>query len=276
MAEKPRILFVDDEPAIRLTLPAILQMQGFEVTAAATVPEALAIIHSKRFDVLLSDLNIGQPGDGFTVVSAMRRTQPEAVTLIITGYPAFETALQAIRSQVDDYISKPAEITKLVEAIQHALSGRKPNRPSLPLQRVPSIIRENQNAIVESWLKQVMENPEMAAIPLSKKERIDHLPWVLRELIEATESNRKEISKGAMKSARVHGKLRGKQGYSAPMLAEEVRILLAAIGADVQDNLLSVDVSQVVPDLIGAADILNLILRESLRAMLGQSEPLAA
>ena len=44
------------------------------------------------FDVLLSDLNIGQPGDGFTVVSAMRRVQPKAATFILTGYPDFDTA----------------------------------------------------------------------------------------------------------------------------------------------------------------------------------------
>jgi CheY-like chemotaxis protein len=56
-----KLLFVDDEPTIRLTLPAILKQEGFDVTAAATVPEALAYINKEKFDVLLSDLNIGQP-----------------------------------------------------------------------------------------------------------------------------------------------------------------------------------------------------------------------
>jgi len=58
-----KLLFVDDEPAIRLTLPAILKQEGFDVTAASTVPEALDCINKEKFDVLLSDLNIGQPGD---------------------------------------------------------------------------------------------------------------------------------------------------------------------------------------------------------------------
>src|SRR6185437_1901780 len=103
-----RLLFVDDEATIRITLSAILSKHGFKVTVAATVAEALQKITSQQFDILLSDLNIGNPGDGLTVVSAMRRTQPEAVTMILTGYPAFETALEAIRQQVDDYIVKPA------------------------------------------------------------------------------------------------------------------------------------------------------------------------
>src|SRR5258705_2883352 len=126
-----RILFVDDEAGIRNTLKPILEQHGFEVTAASTVPEALEHMNHATFDVLLSDLNIGQPGDGFTVVSAMRRVQPEAATFILTGYPDFDTALQALRDQVDDYLTKPADIKYLIEPIKQKLASP---RPQLPLQ----------------------------------------------------------------------------------------------------------------------------------------------
>jgi PleD family two-component response regulator len=59
---RARILFVDDEPSIRLTLSAILQQHGFQVTVASTVAEALALITAEHYDVLLSDLNIGHAG----------------------------------------------------------------------------------------------------------------------------------------------------------------------------------------------------------------------
>src|SRR5258708_7992566 len=91
-----RILFVDDEAGIRNTLKPILEQHGFEVTAASTVPEALERMNHATFDVLLSDLNIGQPGDGFTVVSAMRRGQPQTATFILTTYPAFYPSFQPI------------------------------------------------------------------------------------------------------------------------------------------------------------------------------------
>src|SRR5689334_13779191 len=103
-----RVLFVDDEASIRETLPAILSSHGFSVTAVGTVAEAIAKISQEKFDILLADLNIGQPADGFTVVSAMRRIQPSARTFILTGYPDFSTALEAIKRQVDDYLLKPA------------------------------------------------------------------------------------------------------------------------------------------------------------------------
>ena len=143
-----RLLFVDDEPNIRLTLPAILKREGFEVTTAATVPEALDHIIKRTFDVLLADLNIGQPGDGFTVVSAMRRTQPEALTLILTGYPDFDTALQALRDQVDDYLTKPADIKYLVSSVKEKLRQPLRKRP-LQTKRVSNIIRESAEQIMQ-------------------------------------------------------------------------------------------------------------------------------
>ena len=108
-----RILFVDDEQGIRLTLPEALRQRGFSVTAVGTVNEALAEITSAQFDVLISDLNFDHPADGFIVVSAMRRMQPKCVTLILTGYPGFDSALKALRNQVDDYLIKPADIPAL-------------------------------------------------------------------------------------------------------------------------------------------------------------------
>lgn len=271
METKTRLLFVDDELNIRLTLPTILEMHEFTVTAAATVAEALTLINNQKFDVLLSDLNIGHPGDGFVVVSAMRQIQPEAVTIIITGYPAFETALEAIRNQVDDYITKPAEVLKLVETIRQKLLNR-PVRRSIALKRIPVLLRESREIILKRWLAEVMESPEMGPVRLSQRAWSAGFPKILQVTTEASESRRIELTERARTCAFEHGELRREQRFSAPMLAEEVRILLRVIGVIVQDNLLSVDLSQVIPDLFAVADFLDSMLRESLRALSGLSE----
>jgi DNA-binding NtrC family response regulator len=125
MPTRKRLLFVDDEPSIRLTLPAVLEDHGFLVTTAESVPDAIARIDHAQFDVLLSDLNIGQEGDGFQVVSAMKQRHPRCVNIILTGYPAFESAVLAIRHQVDDYLVKPADIDVLVSTIKHRLSEQR-------------------------------------------------------------------------------------------------------------------------------------------------------
>jgi ActR/RegA family two-component response regulator len=118
------LLFVDDEPSIRLTLPPILQQRGFHVQVASNVSEALAVIKAHRFDVLLSDINIEQEGDGFTVVEAMRKANPDAVTILLTGYPAFESAVRSIRVEVDDYFTKPADLDAIASTIDRKLLAR--------------------------------------------------------------------------------------------------------------------------------------------------------
>lgn len=129
-SNQPRLLFVDDEETIRLTLAPLLERRGFQVHVAASVPDALVEINSFRFDVLITDLNIGEKGDGFLVVSAMRHLQPHCVNLILTGYPAVETAIQAIRTQVDDYLTKPSDVDYLVATINQKLESRAEKRPN--------------------------------------------------------------------------------------------------------------------------------------------------
>jgi len=123
-----RLLFVDDEEGIRLTLPLLLRARGFDVRVAASVPEALSEIRTHEFDVLLSDLNIGEDGDGFAVVRAMRKAYPNCVSILLTGYPAFESAVQAIEDEVDGYFVKPADIDPLVSTIERKLRTRQDRR----------------------------------------------------------------------------------------------------------------------------------------------------
>src|SRR3979411_1654555 len=196
-----RILFVDDEAGIRNTLKPILEQHGFEVTVASTVPEALEHMNHAGFDALLSDLNIGQPGDGFTVVSAMRRVQPQAATFILTGYPDFDTALQAIRSQVDDYLLKPTDVPTLISTIRGRLEHRQPMTPERPLKRVSELLQESLGAIIKEWLSLVKEHSELTEIPISDKDRVDHLPDVVKELASRVDILSGATSAGAKTAA---------------------------------------------------------------------------
>src|ERR1017187_6476173 len=91
----PRILVVDDDETVLDTLSQVLQASGFQVSSAANVNQALALIGSQTFDALLSDLHMPQPGDGLTVVSAMRHASPKAVTIICSAFPEMQRATTA-------------------------------------------------------------------------------------------------------------------------------------------------------------------------------------
>ncbi len=108
-------------------------------------------------------------------MSAKRRTQPKAVTFILTGYQAFETALQAIRLQVDDYITKPTDTETLGEKIRAKLTEPGPEH-YIQTKRLMNIVEENIPAITEQWLDNVNADPVLSAIHISEEARTDHVP----------------------------------------------------------------------------------------------------
>ena len=118
------ILFVDDEPSIRLTLPPILAEYGFQIRVADSVASAVKEISNHKFDVLLSDLNIGEPRDGFSVVKAAREANPRCVAILLTGYPDLDSETESIEKEIDGYLVKPADIEILVKTIEQKLAAR--------------------------------------------------------------------------------------------------------------------------------------------------------
>lgn len=263
MPDKPRVLFLDDEESIRATLPLMLEAYGFSVTSTGTVPDALRLISHEKFDVLIADLNVGNAGDGFTVVSAMRRTQPTAVNFILTGFPAFETALEAIRQQVDDYLIKPTDIESLVQAIQSRLTDRKPTHGIQP-KRLPDIIEHDLDSIVKQWLTAVKKDEEISAIPLSDSDREDHVPLLLQQSLERARG--RQLTPEDKDAAKLHGAVRRKQGYSIPLVVREAKILLRVLADCVQQNLLAIQVSYLIPDLVNVWETVASELEISLKA----------
>jgi ActR/RegA family two-component response regulator len=265
-----RVLFVDDEPNIALTMPVILRQHGYDVTGVGSVNEALAQISATPFDVLISDLNIGHPGDGFTVVSAMRRTHPTCITLILTGYPGFDTALEAIRSQVDDYLIKPAPIPNLIKLIEQKLKNPKSGHV-VANKRVAQILRERVFEITQRALQEMKSDPLLGALPLADELRIEHTPRTVEELAAMLESTEPAQPRREMiQSAAARGEKRYKQGYSIPQLATCVRLLERAIFDVIHEHMLSLNLSYFMFDLKRLSDMLGLQLEHMLIAYLDE------
>src|ERR1700730_8057098 len=123
-----KVLLVDDDDAVRAMMNATLERKGFDVVAVASVIDALRHITTESFDVLITDLHMPDAGDGFTVVSAMRHSQPDALTLLVSGYPDVQSAMSAILLEVDEVLVKPFEIAKLTELIHDRMLSRKPTK----------------------------------------------------------------------------------------------------------------------------------------------------
>jgi ActR/RegA family two-component response regulator len=222
-AEPTRVLFVDDEKGIRVTLAAVLERHGFDVTAVGAVQDALTQINCIRFDVLLCDLNIEKSGDGFVVVSAMRYVQPHCVSLVLTGYPAFENALQAIQHQVDDFFTKPADLDVLVRKIHEKLEARRSKVPP-PFKTLPGLLRENCADIVARVSAAAQSDPIISAAQFGQYEA-DNLPKIMDALIEYIEVGRNGLRSEALTLGAEHGRRRKKEGYDARMIVREFQLV---------------------------------------------------
>ncbi|MGA7287915.1 MAG: response regulator, partial [Terriglobales bacterium] len=113
-----RVLLVDDDDVVRDLMTRSLQSKGFKVVAAGGVTEALKCIASESFDVLMTDLHMPNAGDGFTVISAMRHSQPAALTMLLSGFPDVKSAMEAIIREADEIVVKPVEVKELAELVR--------------------------------------------------------------------------------------------------------------------------------------------------------------
>jgi DNA-binding response OmpR family regulator len=264
----PRILLAEDDEPVRDMLRATMERDGFEVVAVSTVRDALHYIATEKFDAVLSDLHMPQAGDGFTVVSAMRHTNPQAVTLVLSGYPALDEALSAIRLQADEILMKPIQVASLRKAIRNRLANPRALRP-VPTESVASILERDLSVTIQKWMALVENDAELTRIPLSFEDRTGHLPNLIADLIFRLRLPRTTKADASV-SAHAHGDLRRTQGYTAAMLVEESRILQVSIFNTIQNNLSRVDFSKVLLDVITIADEVDSQLKQ---AMLSYSNP---
>jgi ActR/RegA family two-component response regulator len=263
-SDRKRILFVDDEPSIRVTLPPVIEQSGFEVRVAATVPDALFEINSYEFDALLADLNISEEGDGFLVVSAMRHLQPNCVNVILTGYPALETAVQAIRNQVDDYLIKPAEVDLIVSTIRDRLENRRP-RPTA-LKNLPAIVKENVAQLGSRILQAMKRHPLLSALPLSDEERMQHLSKLISGLLQHLEAQTDPDPANATLQhlAVEYGRVRKKQGYTPAMIFIDFQLVRQAIYDVVETRMMTTDLAGLIPDLKKLEDRTGVTVQKAL------------
>jgi hypothetical protein len=111
-------------------------------------------------------------------------------------------------------------------------------------------------------------HPRLSALPLSDKDREDHLTKVVRGLAECLESEATEHTSKSLKAAAKHGETRRRQGYSPILLVDDVRVLGTAIYSFVQENLLNLNMSNLILDLCRVNDSLEAQLQEALQALL--------
>ena len=115
-----RILVVDDELFVRELLLEFLSSQGYEVSLADSGEKAVKLLQAQPADVILLDLKM--PGiDGIETLKQIKEIDPNALAIIMTGYPTIESSIEALRHGAYDYVVKPFKLNELKFSIEKAL-----------------------------------------------------------------------------------------------------------------------------------------------------------
>jgi DNA-binding response OmpR family regulator len=264
-----KILTVDDDD-IRSSLNEVLQHEGFEVTSAGNVPEALKLISANAYDVLLSDLHMPGPGDGLTVVSAMRHANPKAVTMLLSAFPEMDAASRAIMLQADQILVKPMDVTALIATIKERLASGPP--AARVVESVATILERTSESTVQEWFAYVQKDESLMTAPLTFEQRTSHLPKVLNDLVLRLRSFKTIGSKELVSPAAAeHGLNRRQQGYTAAMLVDESRMLQVSIFHTLQKNLAGIDFSILLTEVMVIADEIDSQLSQAMTSYIAES-----
>jgi DNA-binding NtrC family response regulator len=126
--ERARITVVDDDLVTCELLCEVFSQEGFAVAFAQSAESALEAIAAVRPDVIVSDIRMKGGIDGLALLQRLRRDHPSIPVVLITAFGSIETAIRAVKDGAFDYISKPFDLTALVDTVKRALEIR----PSAP------------------------------------------------------------------------------------------------------------------------------------------------
>jgi CheY-like chemotaxis protein len=268
-----KILLVDDDEMLRRIMHNLLEREGFDITVAGNVAEALKLISSERYDVLLSDLHMPGAADGLTVISAMRQLNPDAIALLLTGFPEMDAAAQAILRQADEIMIKRTDLTELIQLIKRRIaSGTAHLQPKPKVESVATILERAAPSCIEDWFLEVQLDSRLSVVSLTREQRCGHLPQVFRDLVARLRAALPFGSKGPLSAiAANHGLTRRRQGYSAAMMVEESRILQVCIFHTLEKNLATIDFSVLLSQVMTIADEVDSQLRQAMECYAEES-----
>jgi CheY-like chemotaxis protein len=266
-----KILLVDDDELLNTIMRSLLEREGFHITVACNVAEALKLISSERYDALLSDLHMPGAADGLTVISAMRHLNPNAIAVLLTGFPEMDVAAKAILRQADEIMIKRSDPMEMVEAIKRRIAtGSAHSQPKV--ESVATILEREAPSCIEDWFLEVQLDSRLSLVPLTPEQRCGHLPQLFRDLVARLRAALPFGTKGALSPfAANHGLTRRQQGYSAAMMVEESRILQVCIFHTLERNLASIDFSVLLSQVMTIADEVDSQLRQAMECYVEES-----
>jgi DNA-binding response OmpR family regulator len=179
---KSHILVVDDEPVARQSLTDILRLEGYTVNSVPNGQAAVEYVRTHPVELIIVDLRM--PGmDGLEVVQVVNQISAETEVILLTAFGSTESAVQALRLRIHDYLLKPAPPSQVVNSVKKGLARREAR---LKMRAGPAT-SDIDDGVAEFSLKDGT-HIDLSRRQVRKKEQVIHLTpaegRLLRVLIE--------------------------------------------------------------------------------------------
>jgi signal transduction histidine kinase len=172
----PRILVVDDDEPVVVTIQGILELEGYDVTGTVSATEAVEKIRGEYFDVVLTDLRMDEL-DGTDLLRELHSQASNAVAIVLTGYASIESAINALRQGAYDYLLKPCDILDLRTTVARGIER----------SRMTSQLRQHMRDLEQA-------NETVRALNLELEARVESATAELREQIAAKDEFMSTVS----------------------------------------------------------------------------------
>ncbi|MEY2940895.1 MAG: response regulator transcription factor [Aquirufa sp.] len=132
MKNAPTLLLIEDDRSISQNLSDFLSQEGFQIQVVYTGNDALSVLASGRFDLLILDVNLPDL-DGFQICQAFRKYNSETPILMLTAYDELEDKMKGFEMGADDYLTKPFFMVEVLARIKSLLkrANKQPGQTSL-------------------------------------------------------------------------------------------------------------------------------------------------
>ena len=123
MPDKIRIIVIDDEPLMRVTVHDAMVAEGYEVVSAETGKKGIELLRETEWDILITDLRLPDM-DGIQILKEVKSLNPETQVILITAYGSIDSAVTAMKEGASDYLTKPFSMDELLLIIKRILRIR--------------------------------------------------------------------------------------------------------------------------------------------------------
>ncbi len=183
-----KILVVDDEESLRLTLKLKLKAAGFDVDVAEDGEACLEKLKDQKFAAVLLDINMPRMS-GIDALAVIRQQHPQVETIMLTGFADFTTAIECLKNGARDYLVKPIDTTELITRLKSILRSKSSEQALYEVQRQYSSIFFND--MLEP-LKD-MRNSLDKALKMKGKTEASQRDKLIREVKDQCDKIAKEI-----------------------------------------------------------------------------------